>query len=186
MFSCKVPVEQLVLSNTILPLVFVVQNIFVLTKHWQKMVSARWKGKTVHSCTVSKFHCTASKSLHKSHVCFCTASSQNSLSCIYLPCQWSLSTRVCFVLCPRKCNGASLCSSCFSVASTTTSVLVALKVWLSQLTFRQRGKDDGNSTGSSLYKGEWLQMLWSCCIHLPAFQGGDFSVCWATAVQYST
>lgn len=89
----------------------------------------------------------------------------------------SLRTCVCFVLCPGKCNRASLCNICFSVASTITSVLVALKVWLCQMTFRQCGKEDGNSTGSSLYKGVWLQMLWSCCIHLPAFQEGDFSVC---------
>lgn len=46
----------------------------------------------------------------------------------------SLSTCVCFVLWPGKCNRASLCSSCFSVASATTSVLVALKVWLCRLT----------------------------------------------------
>lgn len=145
------------------------------------MVSARWKGKTVHSCMALTFwvslYCFQIPPQKPCFFLHCFLTEFTILRLSPMRVDKSLSTCVCFVLWPGKCNRASLCSSCFSVASATTSVLVALKVWLCRLTLRRRGKEDGNSPRSSLCRGAWLQMLCSCGIHLPAFQGGDFSVC---------
>lgn len=92
----------------------------------KKMVSARWKWKTVHSCTVLlKFHCPASKYLHKWHLSCCTV-----LSYVHLPSkQIDLRACVCSVLCTGEWNRASLWNCCFSVVSTAVALLVALWGW---------------------------------------------------------
>lgn len=173
MFSCKIPVEQLILSNSILLLLFVLQNFFVLTK-LGKNGFCQMKGENCPQLYC--FNLPSSPVLPPSPSTKATFPSAllphriHHLCVSPIPGEGSLSTCVCFVLCPGKCSGASLCS----ISHTSVLVSEGLAVPADTQAVWEGGC---NSTGSSLHKGVWLQMLWSCCTQLPAFQQGDFSLC---------